>query len=66
MNKSVNGVIVPMTAEEIAARQAEEAAWTPSPARRLVPVETLIVDALVAEGVLTAEVAERVAERISP
>jgi len=29
-NKLVNGEIVPMTAEEIAARQAEEAAWEAS------------------------------------
>jgi hypothetical protein len=27
MKKSVNGIIVDMTAEEIAARQAEETAW---------------------------------------
>jgi hypothetical protein len=49
MTRKVNGVLVPLTETEIAAREAEEAAWVAAAGARVAATNVVIRDKLLAE-----------------
>lgn len=58
-HKVVNGLAVLLTADEIAAREAEEAAWTPPVPQTVTRTQGLL--ALLTVGITEAAIAERLA-----